>query len=171
MTADANPRIPTRPGRAGGRHRPAPAAPASAEDGAAPTNVLEMMTGLWGSQAMYVATELGIPDELDAKPRRGATAAADAGQLGVIRPGRRRPLCSHADSRRAAFRRCAQGHGLRCASGSRARGLLFLNRSPAGPLKRSPRSDHCASASLAGRDLQCEKANKNGREFYLLKYI
>ena len=65
MTADVNPRIPTGPGRAGGRHRPAPAAPASAEDGAAPTNVLEMMTGLWGSQAMYVATELGIPDELE----------------------------------------------------------------------------------------------------------
>jgi hypothetical protein len=28
-----------------------------------------MMTGLWGSQAMYVATELGIPDELGAGPQ------------------------------------------------------------------------------------------------------
>ena len=69
MTADAGPRVPTGPGHAGSRHNPAPAAPVSAEDGAAPTNILEMMTGLWGSQAMYVASELGIPDELGAGPQ------------------------------------------------------------------------------------------------------
>jgi hypothetical protein len=34
-----------------------------------PTNILEMMTGLWVSQAMYVTTELGIPDELCAGPQ------------------------------------------------------------------------------------------------------
>jgi hypothetical protein len=69
MTADASPRVPPVPDvrvvdavrRRLSQHQQKMVP--------APTNILEMMTGLGVSQAMYVATELGIPDELGAGPQ------------------------------------------------------------------------------------------------------
>jgi hypothetical protein len=54
--------------------------------------------------------------------------------------------------------RCAQGHGLRCASGPRAR-KLFRSLALAG---KTLRPDLALRGPHAGPNLQCQKANRTG---------